>query len=73
MREAKERHNYVLDPHTAVATWLRSNSATQVHLLCVLQPLIQPLPDAVVEATGTVPTHPSLDALVGLEQRKKAH
>ena len=73
MREAKERHNYVLDPHTAVgyvAAQQLSNSSTPVMCIATAHPA--KFPDAVVEATGTVPTHPSLDALVGLEQRKSA-
>jgi threonine synthase len=73
MSDAKERYGYVLDPHTAVgyaaAQQLGSRDAP---LLCIATAHPAKFPEAVAEATGTVPTHPSLDALIGLEQRKSA-
>ena len=64
MSDAKERYNYVLDPHTAVgyaAAQQLGNADTP--LMCIATAHPAKFPDAVVEATGTV--HPSKPRCIG--------
>ncbi|MEM9620955.1 MAG: threonine synthase, partial [Pseudomonadota bacterium] len=69
-----ERYNYVLDPHTAVGYAAWQKMADQIDAPVVLVATAHPakFPDAVARAVpGVQPTHPALDALVSLPQRKQ--
>ena len=73
MSEAQDLYDYVLDPHTAVGyAAAKQLGRADAPILCIATAHPAKFPEAVVAATGTVPTHPSLDALVGLEQRKSS-
>lgn len=78
MREVNDRYGYVLDPHTAVGYYAAQQLASQIPDLAsapiVVVGTAHPakFPEAVEQATGVVPTHPTLSALDGLPKRSKA-
>jgi threonine synthase len=73
MRDIKTRFGYVLDPHTAVGVAAAQQlCGAEEPILCIATAHPAKFPEAVEEATDTVPTHPSLDALSGLAQRKSS-
>ena len=73
MRDIKTRFGYVLDPHTAVGVAAAQQlCGTEEPVLCIATAHPAKFPEAVEQATDIVPTHPSLDALSGLAQRKKS-
>ena len=72
MADAKARFDYILDPHTAVgyaATKAQGGDLTTPRI-CLATAHPAKFPDAVIEAIGITPTHPSLEALSGLPVRK---
>lgn len=73
MRDIKTRFGYVLDPHTAVGVAAAQQlCGTEEPVLCIATAHPAKFPEAVEQATDIVPTHPSLDALSGLAQRKQS-
>jgi len=73
MRDIKTRFGYVLDPHTAVGVAATKQlCGTEEPVLCIATAHPAKFPEAVEQATDIVPTHPSLDALSGLAQRKQS-
>lgn len=73
MRDIKTRFGYVLDPHTAVGVAAAKQlCGTEEPVLCIATAHPAKFPEAVEQATDIVPTHPSLDALSGLAQRKQS-
>ena len=73
MRDTKTRFGYVLDPHTAVGVAAAQQlCGTEEPVLCIATAHPAKFPEAVEQATDIVPTHPSLDALSGLAQRKQS-
>jgi threonine synthase len=76
MHEVNRQYGYVLDPHTAVGyhaarTHLDQQVAsTDVVVVATAHPA--KFPDAVQQATGGEPTHPTLEALKGLPMRRQA-
>ena len=73
MRDIKTRFGYVLDPHTAVGVAAAQQlCGTEEPVLCIATAHPAKFPEAVEQATDIVPTHPSLDALPGLAQRKQS-
>ena len=73
MRDIKTRFGYVLDPHTAVGVAAAQQlCGAEEPILCIATAHPAKFPEAVEQATDTVPTHPSLDALSGLAQRKSS-
>lgn len=72
--EAYREHDYVLDPHTAVGVAAASKVRDQLvdgQLVCVGTAHPAKFPEAVQQALPDVtPTHPTLEALRGLPQRK---
>ena len=73
MRDTKTRFGYVLDPHTAVGVAAAQQlCGTDAPVLCIATAHPAKFPEAVEQATDIVPTHPSLDALSGLAQRKQS-
>ena len=73
MRDIKTRFGYVLDPHTAVGVAAAQQlCGTEEPVLCIATAHPAKFPEAVEQATDIVPTHPSLDALSGLAQRKRS-
>jgi threonine synthase len=77
MRDVHQRFGYILDPHTAVGhfaaqQWLQqagADAASSYVVVGTAHPA--KFPEAVVEATGTEPTHPTLAALSGLPKRSQ--
>ncbi|MEM7000404.1 MAG: threonine synthase [Pseudomonadota bacterium] len=66
-------HNYILDPHSAVgvAGGLRLHDAAEGPLICVATAHPAKFPDAIARALpGVHPTHPRLEALKDLPERK---
>ena len=71
MRSIKAQFDYVLDPHTAIGVAAAQRVCTaEEPVLCIATAHPAKFPEAVQEATDTVPTHPTLDGLSGLPQRK---
>ncbi len=71
MRSIKAQFGYVLDPHTAIGVAAAQRVCTaEEPVLCIATAHPAKFPEAVKEATDTVPTHPTLDRLSGLPQRK---
>ncbi len=71
MRSIKAQFDYVLDPHTAIGVAAAQRVCTaETPVLCIATAHPAKFPEAVKEATDTVPTHPTLDGLSGLPQRK---
>jgi threonine synthase len=72
MAEAKDNYDYILDPHTAVgyAAIKVQVGGLSAPRICIATAHPAKFPDAVIEATGITPTHPSLEALSGLPVRK---
>ena len=76
MHEVNRRYGYVLDPHTAVGYHAARNhldqqvALTDVVVVATAHPA--KFPDAVQQATGGEPTHPTLEALKGLPMRRQA-
>ena len=78
MRDVHQRFGYVLDPHTAVGYYAaknhlqgnEANSAGNMVVVGTAHPA--KFPDAVVQATGVQPTHPTLQALDGLPMRRQS-
>ena len=67
---AYEQYKYVLDPHTAVGyAACRDWQVENLTLIATAHPA--KFPDAIEEAIGVRPTHPTLDNLAGLSQRKQ--
>lgn len=77
MRGVNQQFGYVLDPHTAVgyhAAKAHLQEGTQSAIgECVVVGTAHPakFPEAVIEATGIEPTHPTLKALDGLPMRRQ--
>lgn len=77
MRQVNEQFGYVLDPHTAVGYYAarrlveHSHEHSEAPVVVVGTAHPAKFPEAVEEATGTEPTHPSLTALVGLPKRSE--
>ena len=75
MREVNEQFGYTLDPHTAVGYYAakrlteqsEEHSGAPVVVVGTAHPA--KFPEAVEEATGSEPTHPTLSALHGLPKR----
>jgi threonine synthase len=75
MREVNEQFGYTLDPHTAVGYYAakrlteqsEAHSGAPVVVVGTAHPA--KFPEAVEEATGSEPTHPTLSALHGLPKR----
>ncbi len=63
IRRVWQEHGYVIDPHTACAFTDMAAGRTSV-VLATAHPA--KFPDVVAEATGTEPTHPTLEALKAL-------
>ena len=59
-RQAKERYNYIADPHTACAFTGLDSEAHKI-LLATASPA--KFPEVIEQATGHHPTHPTLEAL----------
>ena len=78
MRDVHQRFGYVLDPHTAVGYYAaknwQQNSETTSAGDTVVVGTAHPakFPEAVVQATGVQPTHPTLQALDGLPMRRQS-
>ena len=76
MHEVNRQYGYVLDPHTAVGYHAARNhldqqvASTDVVVVATAHPA--KFPDAVQQATGGEPTHPTLEALKGLPMRRQA-
>ena len=76
MHEVNRQYGYVLDPHTAVGYHAARNhldqqvAPTDVVVVATAHPA--KFPDAVRQATGGEPTHPTLEALKGLPMRRQA-
>lgn len=72
MADGQANYDYILDPHTAVgyAASKAQNVGVSAPRICVATAHPAKFPDAVIEATGVTPTHPSLEALSGLPVRK---
>ena len=76
MHEVNRQYGYVLDPHTAVGYHAARNhldqqvASTDVVVVATAHPA--KFPDAVQQATGGEPTHPTLEALKGLPMRRHA-
>ena len=76
MHEVNRRYGYVLDPHTAVGYHAARNhldeqvASKDVVVVATAHPA--KFPDAVQQATGAEPTHPTLEALKGLPMRRQA-
>ena len=72
MAEAKSKYEYILDPHTAVgyAATKAQGGGLSTPRICIATAHPAKFPEAVIEATGITPTHPSLEALSGLPVRK---
>ena len=71
MRRIKNQFAYVLDPHTAIGVAAAQQTcAAEEPIMCIATAHPAKFPEAVKEATDIAPTHPSLDALAGLPQRK---
>ena len=60
IRRVHERHDYIVDPHTACA-FKDLNPARVSVVLATAHPA--KFPDAIKAATGQTPTHPALEAL----------
>ena len=77
MRYVNEHYDYVLDPHTAVGYHAargfleESNNDAKTPVIVVGTAHPAKFPEAVVEATGSEPTHPTLTALAGLPKRSQ--
>ena len=75
MRDVNDRFSYVLDPHTAVGYYAakclveRSTENAKAPVVVVGTAHPAKFPEAVAEATGSEPTHPTLSALRGLPKR----
>ncbi len=73
IRQAYQAHGYILDPHTAVGYAALQDFRDEIQGPVVLAATAHPakFPEAVSEALpGVVPTHPRLDALAGLPERR---
>ena len=70
IREVYEQYNYVLDPHTAVG-YAASRTVPMDHLTLIGTAHPAKFPDAIDDAIGVRPTHPSLDALGNLPSRRQ--
>ena len=76
MREVNQEFEYVLDPHTAVGYYAARNNPnvigkeTEIVVVATAHPA--KFPDAVQAATGSEPTHPTLEALKGLKMHRTA-
>jgi threonine synthase len=78
MRDVHQQFGYVLDPHTAVGYYAAKervhnnelNPAGNTVVVGTAHPA--KFPEAVVEATGVQPTHPTLQALDGLPMRRQS-
>jgi threonine synthase len=76
MRDVHQQFGYVLDPHTAVGYYAakervrksEANSVGDTVVVGTAHPA--KFPEAVVEATGVQPIHPTLQALDGLPMRR---
>lgn len=72
-----EHYDYVLDPHTAVGYHAargfldESNEDAKTPVIVVGTAHPAKFPEAVAEATGSEPTHPTLTALAGLPKRSQ--
>ncbi|MEM7098782.1 MAG: threonine synthase [Pseudomonadota bacterium] len=66
--QAWDEFEYILDPHTAVG-FAASRDLPGVTLIATAHPA--KFPQAIEQAIGRVPTHPSLESLRGLESRKQ--
>lgn len=67
IRELYEKYGYVADPHTVCAFKEIDSDRTSV-VLSTASPA--KFPDTIVDAIGTEPTHPTLEALKELEIKK---
>ena len=78
MRDVHQRFGYVLDPHTAVGYYAaknwQQNSETTSAGDTVVVGTAHPakFPEAVVQATGVQPSHPTLQALDGLPMHRQS-
>ena len=78
MRDVYQQFGYVLDPHTAVGYYaahalLEKNEASpEAGIVVVGTAHPAKFPEAVNEATGVLPTHPTLQALDGLPMRRQS-
>ena len=79
MHEVNTQFGYVLDPHTAVGYHAARNhldhpdhreTPTDIVVVATAHPA--KFPEAVEEATGSEPTHPTLEALKGLTMHRQA-
>jgi threonine synthase len=76
MRDVNQQFQYVLDPHTAVGYHAarkhldEMSKGTDIVVVATAHPA--KFPDAVQEATGFEPTHPTLEALKGLDMHRTA-
>ena len=70
IKQAYEQFNYVLDPHTAVGYAASRNwQVDNLTLIATAHPA--KFPDAIEQAIGVRPTHPTLATLADLPQRKQ--
>ena len=78
MRDVYQQFGYVLDPHTAVGYYaadalVEKNAASPEEGIVVVGTAHPAkFPEAVIEATGIRPTHPTLQALDGLPMRRQS-
>ncbi len=78
MKDVDAQYDYVLDPHTAVGYHAAIDSMSQIEradgtpIIVVGTAHPAKFPEAVAEATGVQPTHPTLEALKGLQKRSHA-
>ena len=78
MKDVSAEFHYVLDPHTAVGYHAAKVYTDQVGegngapIVVVGTAHPAKFPEAVAEATGSEPTHPTLESLKGLEKRRQA-
>ena len=78
MRDVYQQFGYVLDPHTAVGYYaahalVEKNAASPEEGIVVVGTAHPAkFPEAVIEATGIRPTHPTLQAIDGLPMRRQS-
>jgi threonine synthase len=72
IKRVYEQYDYVIDPHTAVgyAACVHFRDRVSGPLVCMATAHPAKFPDAVSDAIGTAASHPTLDALSGLVERK---
>jgi len=70
IKETWDRHEYLLDPHTATSLVVAKNHKSPYKTICLATAHPAKFPSAIEDALGKdIATHPSLDALKGLETR----